>query len=179
MKRIEKIYTKSVGQWAACRGSLVIEKQMIMGAPAFPVDISHQNREYDINKELQPHNLKMWLKPVFLFIKFHWLKSTAIKKIMNKEHKIRNEEAERLVSVADLTTSNGFFADDFDADRACPDLSGSEDAVRSEELSADNNEGTGNTEFQQFFKYTAPAKTGAIYQANRKLGLPADNFFNN
>ena len=108
------------------------------------------------------------------------------KEKMNKEQKTRIEEAERLVSVADPTTSNGFFADDFDADRACPDLSGSGDAVRSEERSADNNEGTGNTEFQQFFKYTALSSApfrglgvGAIYQANRKLGLPADKFFNN
>ena len=105
---------------------------------------------------------------------------------MNKKYQIRNEEAERHVSVADLTTSNGFFADDFDADRACPDLSGSEDAVRSEERSADNNEGTGNTEFQQFSINTGtfltpPSGVGGLpfYQANRKLGLPADKYFNN
>lgn len=79
------------------------------------VSFSQRNQEHDINKGLQPHILKMWLKPVSLFsISFCQPKQTA-----------------------------------------CPDFSG---AIEKEN-------------FNSFSKYS--------YQANRKLGLPADNFFNN
>ena len=87
------------------------------------VGLSQRNRKHDINKRLQPHNLKMWLKPVSLFsISFRRLKPTAI------------EEKE----FQQFSINTGTFL-------------------------------------------TPPSGVGGLpfYQANRKLGLPADNFFNN
>ena len=94
------------------------------------VGFSQRNRKHDINKGLQPHILKMWLKPVSLFSNsFRRLKPTA-----------------------------------------CPDFSGAIDKMNFNSFL--------NSQ-QQCASTPPPAGGGQGGFVNRKLGLPADNFFNN
>ena len=67
MKRKEEIKAKGKGHRAKGEGqrteshwSLVIEKQMPVGALSIAVDFSQRNREHDINSGLKPHS--MWQK---------------------------------------------------------------------------------------------------------------------
>jgi hypothetical protein len=113
-------------------------------APSIAVGFSQRTMDA-ISSGLQPHILKMWLKPIFLSI-FPLAKANSLSRFIGSNKPTAIEQA----ASNKLPAATKRFS----------------------------------TVFQLYSNSVLQPPFGgqggfAIYQANRQLGLPADNFFNN